>query len=127
MKVFAIGFTLDYERNWASEKETIKRNFKRDVLPYIEMERRLVCVENGVYCPNCYAYSEVYGICDYHDSEAVEITFHEYKLNTDSWTLRMNPMIDVFEYRDINRKYFLQHTEFARQKAKFFSWGQSLA
>lgn len=83
------------EVDWSCEEETIKRNFKRDVLPLIEKGVRYVGIEDGQGCPNCYSYGD---ICSFHE-ETGFVGFDNIK-GACTLTMIMREL-NFFEYKKI--------------------------
>jgi hypothetical protein len=81
------------EVDWSCEKETIKRNFQRDVLPLIEKGVRFVGIDDGQGCPNCFMYEE---ICHHHE-EFGFVSFDEIKENCVLSVIM--PNLNFFEFK----------------------------
>lgn len=80
---------------WSCERETIKRNFQRDVLPLIEKGFRYVGIEDGQGCANCYSYGD---ICSFHE----ETGFVDFENIRDACTLTVVMReLNFYEFKKI--------------------------
>ncbi len=116
---------VDVEVDWSSEKEKLKRTFKREVLSKVEkLNRECGFDSNGNICAYCYMHDEV---CSHHKTTK-EVSFEEFKENGNSWLLTAFSNLDVFDFKAFSPSFYfdtlLPHW-FAIQDS--FEWNQETA
>lgn len=110
---------VDYEVDWSSEQETIKRAFQRDVLPLIENGTRYVGIEDGQGCANCYSYGD---ICSFHE----ETGFVDFEDIRSGCTLTMFMQeLNFFEFKKISGDEYVVMYNNWRERVETFSWNQN--
>jgi len=112
--------SVDFDIAWSSEKETIKRAFRREVLPLIEKGLRDCGIEDGFACPNCYSYES---ICSFHE-EVREVSFEELKSQRTCWTLTVMRELDYFDHKRIDGDAFVALYQNWKERIERLSWGQ---
>lgn len=120
-KVFALGFTLDYERDWSSPVEQWKLTFSRDVLPCIEKGIVDVGFDEDDYCANCYFY-RCNSICEHDYYE--EIDWNKFD-DVPSWILKLAPSIDVMSFRKITGHTMEAHLVNRAKMLEIISWNNN--
>lgn len=107
------------EVDWSCEEETIKRAFRRDVLPLIEKGVRYVGIDNGRGCPNCYMYGD---ICPHHE-ETGFVGFDHIK--EDCTLTVIMPRLDFFEFNKLTGDDYVVIYEHWREIINMFSRNQN--
>lgn len=127
MSIVENGFLpiFDADVEWSSEKETMRRAFRREVLSKVEKLNRVCGIEaNGDICANCYMHEEV---CFHHEKLEV-VSFEEFKKNGNSWLLTAYPNLDVFDFKAFSPAFYfevlLKHWVALQET---FAWNQEKA
>jgi hypothetical protein len=114
---------LDFDVDWSSEKECIRRYFKREVLPLLEKGLRECGLYEGKPCANCYIYQAV---CSHHESTRM-YSFEDIKSSNSAWVLCLLPSMSYLDFVKYNPQL---HNDLASnwyQRMDTFKWGLELA